>query len=1217
MSGTVDRAQSIFLNALEIQEQQQRDAYLEKTCRDDAQLRDEVIDLLDHARRLGGFMSPGESTTVGNTSAHASNTIGVGSQVGVYHLREALGEGGMGEVYIAEQTQPVRRCVALKLIRHGTARQDIVTRFEAERQTLALMDHPNIATVLDGGQTESGQPFFVMELVRGLPINEFCDQARLTTADRLKLFVDVCRAVQHAHQKGIIHRDLKPSNVMVSEVDGRPVAKVIDFGVAKAVTAHLADEESSSRLELVIGTPLYMSPEQAGSGLRDVDTRSDVYSLGVMLYELLTGTTPFGLDRLKESGFEEFRRVLREENRIRPSDRISTLTAAAQLTLSEKRGCEPGKLTRLVRGELDWIVLKAVDGDRGRRYESASSLADDIERYLSGDVVEACPPSIPYRLQKLARRHRVALAMSSLALGALILGVIGLAISNSLITEQRNAARVAEANERKQKVEAEQQKAVAEQQRQIADDNYRLALDAVDTYLTEVSENQLLNAPAMQPLRHELLQQALDFYRQFADQRGADDQSSLNDLASAYERIARITEEIGSVQEAIEALENALVLRDRLALDGAPEQISRAATLRASLAASISAEQGDLQRAARLIEDSLALHDRALSSAPGDFDLELRYANSLNSAGLASAASGDRDSALEYKQRALEAYQTLSEAKPDDDRLGALIAMAHFNVGLEQSAVGRLDDALKSFQEAAGRFRSLSTEAPVVQAHRFRLAESLAQVTSVHLSRGDEQAALASSQQATSILQNLADENPSVWNYRLELAWSINRTAAVHKQFGRLTVSAERFQDAVDLIRDVVDEFPENRSLLRAQSQYQMNLAAVMSSLNRYEEAGRLMRDSMEIRQTLVDHGQLPADRFDLAKDTHNLASLRVQLGEPDEGRKLFLRAIAVEEELIRDHPETFRYQRMLLISHWGLAGALDELRESDQAITAFEAAIAIGKRLADEDPARMEVQRYLARSRSSLAVVFARMGRVAESDKLYRECVEAWQQLAERFPADPGIRFSAAIDLYNLGNSHKDAGRTREAAMAYEDAIAALEELGRTHPEAVDPILVHHCWVNLGVLEPPGAARLASFRRAYAANSDDWIVNRNIAGTLETDSDCELLSPAEALEFATRATELAPENSICWHVLGVVHYRDENWDAAEQALRESLTRGDDCKSESLLFLAMLYWQQNEQADARDCFVQAMDSLPDDYTDDDALAQAMCEASELIELNPE
>jgi serine/threonine protein kinase/WD40 repeat protein len=348
-----------------------------------------------------------------------------GGRIGPYKLLEQIGEGGCGVVFVAEQERPVRRRVALKVIKVGMDTRQVVARFEAERQALALMDHPHIAKVLDAGTTEEGRPFFVMELVKGIPITRYCDENRLETKERLKLFIDVCLAIQHAHQKGIIHRDIKPSNILVADHDGVPVPKVIDFGIAKATTnQRLTDKTLYTAIEQFIGTPAYMSPEQAKLSGLDIDTRSDIYSLGVLVYELLTGRTPFDSTRLVEAGLDEIRRIIREEDPPRPSTRLSTLDAAEQTAVATRRHSEPPKLLGLIRGDLDWIVMKTLEKDRNRRYETANGLATDVQRFLRYEPIVARPPSKLYRLRKLVRRNKVVFAVATVATVALAVAAV-------------------------------------------------------------------------------------------------------------------------------------------------------------------------------------------------------------------------------------------------------------------------------------------------------------------------------------------------------------------------------------------------------------------------------------------------------------------------------------------------------------------------------------------------------------------------------------------------------------------------------------------------------------------------------------------------------------------------------------------------------------------------------------------------------------------------
>ncbi len=452
---------AVFSEALAHRTGQDREHFLNQVCRNDTDLRERLDHLIRAHDEAGSFLG-------GPATPEPAIAEGAGSVIGPYKLLQQIGEGGMGVVFMAEQTEPVQRKVALKIIKPGMDTRQVIARFEAERQALAMMDHPNIAKVLDAGTTGdrvrntecevrdqqvsssatsnselraphlgAGRPYFVMELVKGVPITTYCDEKHLTLNERLELFVSVCQAVQHAHQKGVIHRDLKPSNILVAEYDEDRVAKIIDFGVAKAIEQRLTEKTMFTEFGQIIGTIDYMSPEQAKLNQLDIDTRSDIYSLGVLLYELLTGETPFDRKRLQSSAFDEMLRMIREEEPLCPSTRLTTLAQGTLSTICERRRISPRELGQRIHGELDWIVMKALDKDRGRRYETANGLARDLQRHLADEPVEAGPPSNWYRVQKFVRRNKGVVTTAMAVISAVVVAVVSLTVTNVMIRQEQ------------------------------------------------------------------------------------------------------------------------------------------------------------------------------------------------------------------------------------------------------------------------------------------------------------------------------------------------------------------------------------------------------------------------------------------------------------------------------------------------------------------------------------------------------------------------------------------------------------------------------------------------------------------------------------------------------------------------------------------------------------------------------------------------------------
>jgi WD40 repeat protein/serine/threonine protein kinase len=482
-----NREEVLFQLALE-KPASERDAFLKAVCGEDAAVRQRLDALLvahEQSKGIPAEPAPVARATMKLDLANVPDET-IGQKIGRYKILEKVGEGGCGVVYVAEQTEPVRRRVALKVIKLGMDTKAVVARFEAERQALAMMDHPNIAKVLDAGTTETGRPYFIMELVRGIRITDYCDQEKVPTRERLELFIQICQAIQHAHQKGIIHRDIKPSNILVTLHDGVPVPKVIDFGIAKATTdQRLTDKTVYTQLQQFIGTPAYMSPEQAEMSGLDIDTRSDIYSLGVLLYELLTGKTPFDAQELMSQGIDAMRKTIREKDPVRPSTKLATLKGEELTTTAKRRSVERSKLLHQLRGDLDWIVMKCLEKDRKRRYETANGLAVDLKRHLNNETVVARPPSSAYRFQKLVRRNKLAVGAAGAVFCALVLGIIATTLQSMRATyakrqalAARSQAIAAQASESRLREQAQAEELAARRRAYASDMN--VAMQALD-----------------------------------------------------------------------------------------------------------------------------------------------------------------------------------------------------------------------------------------------------------------------------------------------------------------------------------------------------------------------------------------------------------------------------------------------------------------------------------------------------------------------------------------------------------------------------------------------------------------------------------------------------------------------------------------------------------------------------------------------------------------
>ena len=840
MSEAPQDAKGIFLAALDIADAAERAAFVERSCADDAALRQRVDDLLRAYGQAGGPLDK-LAAALAPTEVPEPIREHVGATIGPYKLMEQIGEGGFGLVFVAEQERPIRRKVALKIIKPGMDTRDVIARFEAERQALALMEHPNIARVLDAGTTESGRPYFVMELVRGVPITEYCDKTQLTPRERLELFVEVCHALQHAHQKGIIHRDIKPSNVLVTLHDGRPVVKVIDFGVAKALHQKLTEQTIYTRFSQMIGTPLYMSPEQAEMSGLDIDTRSDVYSLGVLMYELLTGTTPFDKQRLAKAAYLELIRIIREEQPPKPSTRLSQSTATLT-TIAAQRRTEPAKLSRIFRGDLDWITMKALEKDRTRRYGSARELAEDIERWERGDPIVAKPPTLRYLLGKYVRRNRIPIAVAAAVLVALIGGTIfefylinrersDAIESRRLEAKARSAAEAAtkvaqlreqEAREQKERTEAALKE--VERQRKRAEENFRQTRQTVDKYFTLISESRLIDIPGAESLRKELLSAALDYYRKYREfpKAESDDAEIQAELAASYLRMSQI-EYVTKSADWLAESEKGQEILERLIAQKTP--IEKFKSFDAGII-DVSGQQlnVDLQSIPRVIKlfERGARNWGALAAGwPSSLGIRYDLATMHNVLGnlssyqaqLAKFNGADSDvkgllqQSLVSQTKARDLWLQLSNERPDIPKYRAALALAEGNIADVNVIQKNYPAALKAFRNSEALNESLARDFPNTPAYRIQLANVNGALFRFYFTTQKIQNAASFMRREWAVREKMVADFPTVPAFKDGLAqsWPVQRNFML-AQFAELKSRPKDFLLAFDLYAEILEK---------------------------------------------------------------------------------------------------------------------------------------------------------------------------------------------------------------------------------------------------------------------------------------------------------------------------------------------------------------------------------------------------------------------------
>ncbi len=1002
----------IFLELSELPPQR-RAELLEERCGGDAQLRQRVQSLLD-AHDLGEGQAEGPTVQVA-TDKGADEP----HQIGPYRILQQIGEGGFAKVYLAEQERPVGRRVALKILKPGMDSGQVVARFDAERQALAVMSHPNVAKVFDAGVTESGRPYFVMEHVPGESITAFCDRHQYTTRQRLELFCQACAAVQHSHQKALIHRDLKPSNILVMMQDDVPLVKVIDFGVAKALIQPLTERTLFTGSGQLIGTPEYMPPEQAELGARDVDTRGDIYSLGVVLYELLSGALPFDAMTFRSAGYDEIQRIIREVEPPRPSTRLSSLAGRADV--ARKRQTQLAALQKELRGELEWIPLKAMRKERDRRYASASQLTEDIRNYLEQRPLIAGPESKVYRLRKFARRNRGPLVAAGALLVALLLGVVTTSIMYLRSENQRK--------------ETLRQKEIAQAR---FDDVRKLA----NTFLFDVHE-KIAKLPGSTSARATLVQTALDYLQKLSTQAG-DDVGLLKEVMAAYSRVGDIqgapsSANLGDTKAALESYRKALGIAEALAA-ATPTDPGAQRNLAAihEKIGEVLAASGASVAAMESYRTSLGIRQKLADADPASAGARRDLMHSLDSIGDALVACGDTHGALGSKRKSLAIAQQLADADPGDASAQRGLMVSHTGIADLLAAGGDTKGALESFRNVLIVAQKLADADPDDAGLQRTLSVSHNRMGDMLAAGGDAGAALESYRTSQRIRQKLADADPADARAQRDLLVSHGRIGGVLMVSGDASAALQSFREALAIGQKLVDADSTSATAQRDLSTNYLNIGDALAAPGETDGALDSYRKSLAIVQKLTDADPTnAAAQRDLAVRHGRIAKMLAASGDASGALESYRTSLAIVQQLADADPDNAIVQRDLSHNHLNVGDVLGTAGDASGALDSYRKAIGIAQRLADADRANAHAQRHLL-------VCFSRMSHALEKmaedpSKTPRERIELWQQARTWY-----LREAEQAELMKQRKllSHADATLAEERRGEHARFDAAIAEL-------------------------------------------------------------------------------------------------------------------------------------------------------------------------------
>jgi tetratricopeptide (TPR) repeat protein len=1144
--------------------------------------------------------------------------------IGPYKLLQQIGEGGMGAVWLAEQSQPVSRKVALKIIKPGTDRRQVLARFEAERQALALMEHPNIAKVLDGGTTPDGRPYFVMELVKGEPITKYCDEHRLTPRQRLELFVPVCQAIQHAHQKGIIHRDIKPSNVLIAPYDGTPVVKVIDFGVAKATGQRLTERTLFTEFGAVVGTLEYMSPEQAELNNNDIDTRSDIYSLGVLLYELLTGTTPLNRKSLKQAALVEMLRKIREEEPPKPSTRLSSTEELPNIAAN--RGLEPKKLSGLVRGELDWIVMKALEKDRNRRYETASGFAMDVQRYLADEPVLACPPSAGYRLRKFIRRNKGGLAVAGIILFFMLLlgGGIG------YMVRDRAARQLV--------VEQEVSRALDEASKWQEQEKWSEALSAVKR-----AEGLLAGGSGTSELHERAKERRKDVEMVMRLEAILFDLTSLKEDPARFDFVqpdyqyALAFREYGIDVDALQPAEAAQQIQQRsirlqlaMALDGWAEARRYSGTRKKSwqhLLAVARAADPDRWRN-RLRE---ALQERRqkelaeVAAAVPIGDVSPVTLGLLGRALMDAGAQKDAEAILRQAQR----------RHPSSFWLNYDLAMSlirqqprqlHDGIGFLRAALALRPNSPAVYAQLTWALQESGVHEEVValQQEAVRLQTDTAWMHAYHaralLRMGQYDEATAAYRKAVELApkyisahiglglaladQKKLDEAIACYQKAIELD---AKCAAAHVNLGIALANQKKLDEATACYQTAIELDPKCAAA-------HINLGVALADQKKLDEAIACFRKAVKLDPKLaaaqynLGNALFGQQKIDQAITSYQKAieldpkhaAAHVSLGYALYGQKKLDEAVACYTKAIELDPKN-------ALAHHNFGLVLYGQKKLDAAIACFQKAVELDARFVHGHVGlgiafahQKKLHKAIAAYRKAIeldpkcAAAHINLGAVLCVDlKKYEEAAACYKKAMELEPKNTNAHYNLGVALYELR-------KPDEAIACWRKTIELDSQDARAH------YLLGVALQGRNKLDEA----IACYRKVIKLAPKDYLAHNDLAWLYATCADERVRNAKEAVMLAKKAIELAPAQAD-YNTLGVAQYRAGNWKEAIAALETSQRRkGGD--SSDWFFLAMAHWQLGDKQQARKWYDQAVQWMDKNQPEDEELRRFRDEAAQLL-----